>query len=424
MLYSCAGTDELIVKPAQITTLLEEYPTHIADELAITDKDLTFWKSKLAQNPTGFLYAEKISSALDERFRLKGDIEDIDSSNHYLQQAIGLRNGWKTNDIYQNQISNLIKLHRFQDAERLCIERLNEQPRNLGFQLQFFDVLMELGKYEDAQRLLVRISKSNHGFDVIIRQAKLFDYLGRLDRTLELMAKADSMAMKSTNPSLQAWTKTIYGEYLTHSGAIEEAFHQFSLALQLDPTQEYAWLNIAWIAYSHDNNPVLYERILSTLNVKSTPDLLWELAQLYKDQGDQRYHRRIKDFYDIARQPKYQLWYGPKLIELEGEHLGNHLKACQMAWQEVENRPTLEAYDGLSWSLFQAGKFDSAKMIFENHLFRKTTEPLIQYHGSEIYLKTKDIEKAKRLLAEASEARFELGPSIFKRIDQLSIQIP
>lgn len=381
-----------------------------------------FWKSRLEQNPNGFLYAEKMSASFDKRFQLKGDIEDIDSSNYFLQLAQTLRNNWKTNELYYAQIANLIKLHRFNDADRLCMQRLEAHPHDLGFQLLWFDVLMELGIYEDAQRLIVQISKTNHDYDVVLRQAKMFDYLGRLDRTLELMVQADSMAMKSSNLPLRAWTKTILGEYLSHSGAIEEAYQQFILALQADPTQEYAWLNIAWIAYAHDNNPVLYERILSALDIKSTPDLKWELAQLYKDQGDQRYHRSIMHFYETASQPKYRLWYGPKLLQIESEHLNNHEKACEMAYEEVEIRPTLDAYDLLCWTLYQAGEYDSARAIFQTHLYQKTSEPLVQYHGGEILLKTKDFEKARTLLGQAAEARFELGPEIYKRIDQLLSQ--
>lgn len=425
ILCSCGNNViDLVVKPDQVLPLLEDYPKQVKGDLDEANKDLLFWKSKLNQNPTGFLYAEKMSAIFDDRFQLKGDIEDIDSSNHFLQLAIELRNNWKTNDLYYSQISNLIKLHQFRDAEQLCVRSLEKEPRDLGFQLLWFDVLMELGKYEDAQRLIVSISKTNNDYDVIIRQAKFFDYLGRLDRTLELMRKADSMVMKSNNLSLQSWTKTILGEYLTHSGAIDEAYQQFMLAVQMDPTQEYAWLNLAWIAYSHDDNQVLYERILSALDVKTTPDLLWELAHLYKDQGDQRYYRNILRFYEMASQPKYRGWYEPKLIQIESEHMGNHKKALQMARKQVEIRPTLDSYDLLSWSLYQASDYDSARAVFENHLFQKTGEPLILYHGSEIYMKTSDFEKARGLLAEAAEAGFELGPEIFNRINDLEKQIP
>lgn len=425
ILYSCGNKAiDLVVQPDQVLPLLKDYPKQIKGNLADANIDLLFWKSKLNQNPTGFLYAEKMSAIFDRRFQLKGNIEDIDSSNHFLQLAIELRNNWKTNDLYYSQISNLIKLHQFRDAERLCVQGLEKEPRDLGFQLLWFDVLMELGKYEDAQRLIVDLSKTNNDYDVIIRQAKFFDYLGRLDRTLELMTKADSMVMKSNNLSLQSWTKTILGEYLTHSGAIDEGYQQFILAVQMDPTQEYAWLNLAWMAYAHDDNPVLYERILSTLDVKSKPDLLWDLAHLYKDLEDRRYYRNILRFYETASQPKYKGWYEPKLIQIESEHMGNHKKALQMARKQVEIRPNLDSYDLLSWSLYQAGYYDSAKVVFENHLFQKTGEPLILYHGSEVYMKTRDFEKAQRLLAEAAEARFELGPEIFNRINNLEKQLP
>ncbi len=425
VLGSCGNNSaDLVVRPNQILPLLEEYPEIVTDELTEANNDLFFWKEKLRQNPAGFLYAEKMSASFDKRFRLKGDIEDIDSSNYFLQQAVDSRNNWKINKLRYAQIANLIKLHQFKRAEQLCLKGLERTPGNLGFQLLWFDVLMELGEYEEAQRIIVDISKSNNDYDVIIRQAKFFDYLGRLDRTLELMAKADSMVMKSNDPGLKAWTKTILGEYLTHSGAIEEGYQQFMQAVQLDPTQEYAWLNLAWIAYAHDDNTVLYERILSTLDVKSTPDLLWELAHLYKRQRDQRYYRNIMSFYEVASQPKYKGWYEPKLIQIESEQMGNHKKALQMARKQVEIRPTLESYDLLGWSLYQAGDFDSAKAVFERHLYQKTDEPLIQYHGGEIYMKTSDFGKAGWLLAQAAEARFELGPDIFERIKDLGKQIP
>lgn len=422
VLIGCHSTDERhhLIERQQISLLLEDFPSKVEDELTSINNDLSFWRAKLQENPKGFLYAEKLAPLFNRRFELQGTIEDIDSSSHYLQLAIELRNGWKTTSLYHACINNLFKKHRFEEARNMCLRLLGEKPQNLGLQLLLFDAFMELGEYNEAQKLIVRLSKTNQEFDLILRQAKFFDHQGNLARTIELMHQADSLAMKSSNRSIQSWTKTMLGEYLTHNGEFSKGVNYFLRAIELDPTQEFAWLNLAWMVYVHDQDQLLYEEIIRKLNVKITPDRLWDLAELYSDSDDRRYGQLIMEFYEEATLPKYKGLYEPKIALIESEYLKNHQRACQLAQEQVQARPTYESYDLLSWCLFQAGEFDSARSVYQAHLINKTSEPLIQYHGGEIYFAKNELNTADWLLSEASEAQFELGPKIHSRIKYLT----
>ncbi len=415
-LGACATAEdrqvEQVISELDIGIRLEAFDSLHAGRMDRVDADILFWKTKLGQQADGFTYAERIASLYETRFALTGRREDVDSSRLYLKEALTHRNGWKDLPTRCTSIKSLLTLHRFREAEIQCRE-LQEQHRNsLPLGLLRFDALMEIGTYQEAGRVIRNLEKTASGYDLLVRRAKYFDHIGNLPAAIEDMKSAYALSLNAGNPAVHAWTCTLLGEFLSHFGDIESARDLYLEALDADPLFEAAWQRIAWIAHVEDGNGELQRRILEKINTRSTPGLLWELAGAYESMDSTRSSSYLKDFYQMATDPKNELWYAPKIALVEAEVNRNYEKALTISRQEVEDRPTLASYDLLAWCYYLSGDLSSAKEVVQSQLEGKTGEPLILYHMGEIYRALGEDRPAMHYFIEALEATFELGPKI------------
>ncbi|WP_179018805.1 tetratricopeptide repeat protein [Winogradskyella forsetii] len=398
-----------------------DYSNHLTTKIDSSELfvDVEFWTDKIEAAPNQFPYYVSRSGAYTGVFSKTGNIDYLIKAEKDLIAANEATN-YKKASILRSLAANYISQHRFKEALELLKkaeangEKLNNTKKML------FDVHLELGNYIYAETYLKDL-KNKSSFDYLIRLSKWEDHNGNLDKAIENMEKAMAIAESSKIKSLRQWSYTNIADFYGHAGAIDKSYNYFLKALELDPDDAYAKKGIAWIVYSHENNP---EEALNILNHVTTyytaPDYDLLKAEIAEFQNNETLKSNaIQNYQQALNNKHYGDMYNGYNVSLYTDELLKPEIALEIAKIEVENRPTPQSYDLLAWSYFKQGNVEKANQIIEEYVDGKTFEPAVLYHVAEIYKAAGKTEKIEPLKEELIASLYELGPLMKTKIKQL-----
>ncbi|WP_299112057.1 cell surface protein [uncultured Winogradskyella sp.] len=412
ILYSCNTN--------QVTNEVD-YKIYLSSKLNVSElhANAQFWTDKLKNTPDQFPYLAKRASAYTQVFDATGDISYLIKAEQDLIEAIDQSK--RTIPSYLKSLAtNYISQHRFKEALVLLKEAEDNGEKLNGTKKMLFDVYLELGNNLAAESYLMQI-KDNSDFDYLIRLAKWKDHNGNLEAAIEQLEKAKAIAEASNLKEIKQWSYTNLADFYGHAGEIEMSYSYYLKALELDPNNAYAKKGIAWILYSHENNPKKALQLLDHISsYYKSPDydlLKAEIAE-YKNDSELK-EKALSDYKNAIKNKNYGAMYNKYNILLYTENETSLTKAMAVAQQEVENRPTPQSYDLLAWSYFKNGDIERANTIIEDHVYGQTSEPEVLYHIAEIYKAVGKTDKVKVLKSELATCLYELGPTMAPKIKQL-----
>ena len=414
LLLSCSSKNDNTIASK------EDYDKYlVADEVKTTSKYFELWNSKIKPDSVQLLSFANVAGEYSRYFKNTGDIEYLKKAEQALTKAVEIANIGKSG--YRRALArNYISQHRFREALALAKEAEDLGSHGVDSKSLFFDVHMELGNYDIAEKYLDSI-KNMSDFGYLIRLSKWNDYKGDLDTTIKFMEKAKERAVSSKNKELMLWSFTNLADYYGHAGRIEDSYNHYLKALELDSNNAYAKKGIAWIAFSNDNNPKEAMRILDSITLThNAPDYYLLKAEIADYLNNDLARMQNLDRYFIATgNPAYGDMYNAYNLGLYLEETGQFDKALNLAKKEVDNRPTPESYSWLAYSYLKKGEKEKAAEIIKDEVDGKTFEPALLYQAAEVYKANGDLEKVKELKGELMGAIYELGPSMKKQIQDL-----
>jgi tetratricopeptide (TPR) repeat protein len=235
------------------------------------------------------------------------------------------------------------------------------------------------------------------------------------------MEKATLIAESSNLKGMKQWSYTNLADFYGHAGNINKSYNYFLKALELDPNDAYAKKGIAWIIYSHENNPEEALSILSHItSYYQAPDynlLKAEIAD-FQNNTELKSNALLK-YQEAVSNKQYGDMYNSYNVTLFTDDLSLPEIALDLAKQEVENRATPQSYDLLAWSYLKIGNFEKANQITEKFVDGKTFEPAVLYHVAEIYKAVGKTDKVQPIKEELLASIYELGPLMEQKIKQL-----
>ncbi len=398
----------------------EDYDKYlVADEVNTTSKYFELWNSKIKPDSAQLLSFANVAGEYSRFFKKTGDIEYLKKAEQALTKAVEIANIGQSG--YRRSLArNYISQHRFREALEMAKEAEDLGSHGTESKSLFFDLHMELGNYEVAEKYLDSI-KNMSDFGYLIRLSKWNDYKGDLDTTIKFMEKAKDRAVGAKNKDLMIWSFTNLADYYGHAGRIEDSYNHYLKALELDSNNAYAKKGIAWIAFSNDDNPKEAMRILDSITLTyNAPDyylLKAEIADYLND--DLTRMENLDKYFMVTENPAYGDMYNAYNVGLYLEETGQFDKALKLSKKEVENRPTPESYSWLAYSYLKKGEKEKAAEIIKAEVDGKTFEPALLYQAAEVYKANGDLEKVKELKGELIGAIYELGPSMKKQIQNL-----
>ncbi|NND95670.1 MAG: hypothetical protein HKN45_12480, partial [Flavobacteriales bacterium] len=387
----------------------------IVEERAIRDESIQFWENKLNDNKSNIVYLKKLASLYAERFRVRGEITDLKSSNEILES---LADDYPEDvSILHQMAANLISMHQFKDAELYIQKALAVGENKYASTLLQIDIMLEIGLFEEAREVLEALNDKGR-FDEQIRWVKLLDAEGDLDHAIEMMEAALHSARSMNNPELITWSLSNLADMYGHQGQIQKSYNTHLKALSNDPSAIHSIKAIGWIAYSHDKDLEKAKSIWSGLyELDHSPALELLLAEIYEFQGDARMAKKLRDHAeDRIKNAEYGNMYGSQIIELTLSKRPDI--AHKIATKDLSQRQHPTSYSYMALTESQKGNHQKAETLIKNHVLNRTSEPMAIYNAAVVLQQAQNEKLAKELFTDCIDASFELGPSISKDVQK------
>ena len=398
-----------LVQAAQINNLYQ--PTYHA---TYYDQEIAFWSTKLENSPEQLTFALQLADAYEGRFSAFAQIDDLKEAEDLLTNGLAAASLQRTTFL-RALARNYISQHRFQEALLLAEEAMSRSDNQMASTHLLFDVMMELGRYEEAEQLLQKMYTKG-GFAYLIRKAKWEDHKGNLSFAIASLEEAKE-ALDPLNDKIQSiWLYSNLADFYGHQGSVEKAYEHYRMTLVLDPGNWYAYKGLAWMAYAHDRNPrMAREMVHQIMRHNDSPDLHLLLAELFTDEGNPACAMdEVETFRLTTNVPAYGHMYRIPTCELELEK-SRKQNALALALAEVRERPTPETYDLLAYAYYCNGSITAAQEVAMQHVWQKTFEPVAMMHLREIFPYNDEIQGFTK--EELAGAAFEIGPVAYAEIE-------
>ncbi|MFD2561491.1 tetratricopeptide repeat protein [Aquimarina rubra] len=416
LIISCQKQETTITNPEDYASYLNAQNNETAKEAI---KTLQFWNTKIKEDSLQITALAPAAGAYTELFQSTGEIKYLMLAEKALTKSADIATIGKSGHLLA-LAHNYISQHRFIEAEEVAQGAYLLKTNTKATEMVLFDVSMELGAYENAQKYLKRIANQSD-YNFLIRLAKWNDYKGNLDATIRNMEKALKIAESSKKESLLVWSYTNLADYYGHAGRIGESYKNYLKALAIDPANAYAKKGIAWIVYSYENNPEEALRILDAITKHhQSPDyflLKAEIAEFQKEDNKKKVN--LQKYEQAVNDERYGVMYNSHTALLLAEEHQKFDQALDIAEEEIQNRPTPESYDLKAHILNLKGAHKEALTIAEKYILHKTFEPVANFHIAQIYKANNLLEKANPIIEELVESSYELGPVIAQEIINL-----
>ncbi|MEL6252459.1 MAG: cell surface protein [Bacteroidota bacterium] len=387
------------------------------EDLKKMEKNFDFWETKYEQDPNQYPYLQKMAAVKSEIFNMQADISDLKDAERLLTKAV-IQTHSKNSAILRSLSRNYISQHRFKDALDLLEKAEEIGDKLFATHCMLFDVYLELGNTEKASMYLNLIANEQN-FDYLIRMAKWQDQKGNLNTAIDFMEKALDKAERDRNGLQVRWTHSNLGDFYGHAGEIEQAYHNYRKALELNPADTYSKKGIAWIAYSYEKNPKEALRIVNILQQQSkSPDLFELKGEIAEFQGESVASKKAQAaFLTEIRRTEFGNMYNTYQIGILAEEESEVGKALLIAEQELQDRPTPQSFSLKAWTLYKSGEIDAAYQLLKEKVEGKCFEPDVLFQIAEVY-KAKN-ENIAGLKAELLSSSFELGPLMMEKVRKL-----
>lgn len=414
MVFSCQE------QTLQKITKKEDYNQYLtATPAKTTSKYFELWDGKIKPDSMQLMSFGIVAGQYSTYFQATGDISYLKKAEKALERAVTIA-AIGESGYYRSLARNYISQHRFREAAEWASKARAKGSGVLESQSLLFDVHMELGNYDAAEKYLDSI-KDMSSFGYLIRLAKWNDHKGDLKTTITYMEMALEKAEKSKNEDLRLWAYTNLADYYGHAGRIRDSYSFYLKALALDPQNAYAKKGIAWITFSYEKDPVEALRILDSVTAHyKAPDyylLKSEIAAYMKD--DAARLSNLDRYFKAVANSDYGAMYNAYNVTLMLDTTQQPEEALELANEEVQNRPTAHSYGLLAYAYFKLGDLDKALSITDEYITGKTSEPGVLLYAAEIYKADGRMEAVKELKTELAGAAYELGPTREVRIRNL-----
>ena len=391
----------------------------VSKEVETSSKYFELWNSKIRPDSMQLTSFGIVGGEYNRYFQQTGNIGFLKKAEKSLKKAVDIANIGKPG-YYRALARNYISQHRFREALKLADSAATIGGDKSETQSLYFDVHMELGNYQLAEKYLDSL-KNMSDFGYMIRLAKWNDYKGDLDTTINFMERARAKAESAKNRELMLWSYTNLGDYYGHAGRIQDSYNQYLKALEIDADNAYAKKGIAWIVFSNDKNAVEAIRILdSVTKTYNAPDYFLLKAEIADYMGDDLLRtKNLDQYFARVNNEMYGDMYNAYNLGLYIDETKQFDKAILLAQTEVNNRPTPESYSWLGYSYLKNGELNKAVEVIDNHVYGKTFEPALLFQAAEVYKANGEEEKVAALKGELIGALYELGPNMEKQVHDL-----
>jgi tetratricopeptide (TPR) repeat protein len=362
-----------------------------------------------------------------QRFRERGDPADLVRAQHAAAQSLAIQPRFNAGAELV-LASSLTSLHRFRDGLVHAERALRVEPTNTNAVAHVGGVLVELGRYDEANRLLRPVHAGGAIDTGLYPALARYDELcGNLATARELidLALAQTDSIIDSPAESRAWFHFRAGELAWTAGDGATAEQRFREALEIVPNYPRALNGLARMFWGERRWQAALAAATSAAELVPLPETLGYKADAQRALGDAAGARATEDLIAaIARLGNARGLDDRALALYWSDHHQRPAEAVAIARRDAAARDDVFAEDTLAWALARDGRWAEARTAARKAVRRNTQDARLQYHAGVIAMESGDrAEAARRLtLALALNPQFhpEDAGDARKRIERLA----
>ena len=366
-----------------------------------TDQTITTLQQQLKDNPDAFGAYIALSNAYLQQVRETGDPALYEKTDALLKRAERL--DALNPELFASRANLALARHDFAGALKLGQQARVFDPENARYYGLVADAQIELGMYDEAITSLEGMVGNRPNFNSYSRIAYVRELYGDPEGAIEAMEFA--IAAGSAVPENKAWAYVQLGNLWFGFGNLEDAAHNYDLALKTLPDYPAAQAGQARVAAAQGNLPqaaTLYQRALNQL---PTAEYAVGLGDVYTKQGNQAL---AQEQYQLVQVIDKLMVENGVNTDLEtalfmADHDIDLTASLQKARAAYTARPSVHAADVLAWTLYKTGDYPEAQRYATEALKLGTRDSIKLFHAGMIAKALGQQTEAKQYLQQATE---------------------
>lgn len=271
------------------------------------------------------------------------------------------------------------------------------------------DALVELGRYDEAGRVLQRLVDIKPGLSAYARVSYLRELRGDIRGAVSAMRLAVDAG--SSTPEGTAYVQVLLGTLERNRGRLAVAGAAYRAALRAQPRFPAADAGLARVEAARGALGPAIRRLRSVVERLPLPEYIVALGETELAAGRTRAARD-----DLALVPAERRLLGASGVNTDGEFAlfeADHgdpatgVRVAERAWRAA---PSVRSADALGWALTRAGRRDEGYRWMRRAIGLGWREPLVLYHAAMSARAAGDRAATRRLLRRLLEQSPAFSP--------------
>ncbi len=369
-----------VVRPAATPGLAAA----VAQERRIRDLDLAFYTARAARDPGGSLDLVRLGGLYLQRHRENGGAADLQLAEEAALRSTENR-AERNPGAWQILAAVRMSRHRFADALAAVDRILAADPDNTGARATKGEILLELGRYGEADRLFTGLTLQRTAPNVAPRYARWLELRGRAGRAARLLEDARLAAARGMDVprEQQAWFDLRLAELALKFEDAGRAARWADSGLARIPDDPRLLTAKARALLALDQPKQALALADSALGLRFDPATLIVVAQAREQLGDTALagqYRRVLAA-SLAADPG-AVHRGWSLYALD--HGANADSVAAVARTDLLSRRDVYGLDLYAWALHRAGRHAEAAVAMAEARAIGTEDPMLDRHAAAI----------------------------------------
>lgn len=351
----------------------------LADQATIRDADIELFRGRAARDPGGAFDLVRMGTLLLGRGREKGVEADLVAAERSARQALANRPERNTAG-WQLLAAALFDQHRFLEAkdaaDSLCAR--DESPASRAV---LGEILLELGRYPEADRLFRPLGLRRRDPRIAPRYARWLELRGRAGEARRLLetARTDAERAGLLSAAQLAWYELRLGELALRYGAFGRARRHLDRGLLMVPDDFRLLSARARLALATGNASRAIALGNQSLLTRLDPAVLATVGDAWRSLGDSLQAAEYYGAMETAGQGPvggfHRSWY---LALLDHDRrIPDILEATR---HDLGIRPDAYGFDLHAWALYKAGRRAEALAAVREAVRWGLDDPMVLEH--------------------------------------------
>ncbi len=405
---------------------------HRAYDPSLATQEVSFNLARVQKDPGGAIGWRQLASAYLVAGREKDSQELAKKAQAAAEQSLTIRSNRNASAAVILSES-FLEQHRFADALVACEKSLTIEPENDFAERTLTDIYFEIGRYDDARKLIAKHFDWNQDPGGLALVARQFELTGHPSEAIVSLKKALDLAESESDlpATTVSWFHIKTGDLMARNGQLANAESEYQIGLKQNPGSWKAFAGMARLkAMQGDQKGVLAfgEKLNAIAPMTDVVGLMEDAARKLGDtQLANKYAVQVlamnQSTIDAgtsvkAEQDQTRTHTHDRMFSMYLADHGKMLALAQhAATHDLANRKDIYAYDTYAWATYCLAKDTTSvagttspdyRLIESNQYIDKalalgTKDAKVLYHAAMIELALHHDELGNQHLSASKE---------------------